>query len=424
MPNIELIFSDEYLKSLANDFEISLNLSLKKIINETKNNINLIKNYYDEMYDVINDDESLKKLVQKIMIAHPENPKYKGFQIIQAIDYDEIVDKEYTATYLFKYNIFMVNLNYSQSYLSNQLYFVNAHREIYDKLKEHLQSIIEHKLNEKYSSFIEIEFYDKHIKIIDKLNNRLNKYFSQDFFDRQYLKIINESISLNMELINGVKDYINAKHHFIKSLYFYSNDYSNDACIIFKRKVCYGCSNCILDTFFYDRKCFIIFPYQNNYLEVKKIDFEAMKNFNEFKEAFDKFNNLLNNEIKEYNSILKSLIISIDYILDKESIKNISINHFEPLKKWINDTLTQKYEDKLIKSAYNYYQKNIEGKIEIIFSDIFNRWKDMFTNLEEDVKNNKRKIKYSFFEFSMIANIYRAIIKAELTENYVNSIIH
>ena len=47
----------------------------------------------------------------------------------------------------------------------------------------------------------------------------------------------------------------------------------------------------------------------------------------------------------------------------------------------------------------------------------------MFTNLEEDVKNNKRKIKYSFFEFSMIANIYRAIIKAELTENYVNSII-
>ena len=109
--------------------------------------------------------------------------------------------------------------------------------------------------------------------------------------------------------------------------------------------------------------------------------------------------------------------------MDKESIKNISINHFEPLKKWINDTLTQKYEDKLIKSAYNYYQKNIEGKIEIIFSDIFNRWKDMFTNLEEDVKNNKRKIKYSFFEFSMIANIYRAIIKAELTENYVNSII-
>ena len=71
--NIDLIFSEEHLKSLADDFEISLNLSLEKITNETKNNINLIKNYYDDFYDIINDDKSLKKLVQKIMIAHPEN---------------------------------------------------------------------------------------------------------------------------------------------------------------------------------------------------------------------------------------------------------------------------------------------------------------------------------------------------------------
>ena len=87
--------------------------------------------------------------------------------------------------------------------------------------------------------------------------------------------------------------------------------------------------------------------------------------------------------------------ISINYISDEETIKNISINNFEPLKKWINDTLIKKYEDELIKSAYNYYQKNIERKIRIIFGDIFNRWNDMFINFEEDVKNNKRKIKYS-----------------------------
>ena len=111
--NIDLIFSEEHLKSLADDFEISLNLSLEKITNETKNNINLIKNYYDNFYDIINDDKSLKKLVQKIMIAHPENQNYKGWDIIQAIDYDEIENKEYTASYLFKYNIFMENLDYS-----------------------------------------------------------------------------------------------------------------------------------------------------------------------------------------------------------------------------------------------------------------------------------------------------------------------
>ena len=31
----------------------------------------------------------------------------------------------------------------------------------------------------------------------------------------------------------------------------------------------------------------------------------------------------------------------------------------EAIKKWINDTLIKKYEDELIKSAYNYYQKNM-----------------------------------------------------------------
>ena len=252
--DLDLIFSEEQLKSLSRIFELSLNLSLQKITNETSNNINLVREYYDKYYEIINDEESLKQLVHEHMVKNPEHPNFQGSTIFQMIQYDEIKEKEYTSAYLSKYNSFMANLNYSETYLVNQLYFdiVNEQREIFDKIKEYLQSILNNKLIEKFSFSDAVDFYNNHIKTVDKLSNRLNKYFSEDSFDRKYLKIINEHINLNKKMIEEAKDYINSKHSFIKSLYYYDKDNSNDVCIVFKRKVCYGCTNCVSYTFFFD----------------------------------------------------------------------------------------------------------------------------------------------------------------------------
>ena len=423
--DLELIFSEEQLKLLSDVFELSLNLSLQRITNETKKNIDLAKKYYDEYYNVVNDEESLKRLVQNYMLRNPKHPNYIGSTIYQMIEYDDIKEKEYTSAYLAKYNSFMANLNYSQEYLINQLYFdiVNEHREKFDIMKDYLQSILNHKLNEKFYYFDEVDFYNNHIKIVEKLNNRLNKYFSQEAFDKKYLKIINESINLNKQSIDNAKEYINSKHNFIKSLNFYDKDYSNDVCIVFKRKVCYGCKNCVSYTFFYDRICIVLSPYQYNYLEVKKIEFDSMKNFSDFENSFIQFETEINTKVEQYNIILGELAIYIDTLPYDEEIKNISYSDFEPLEKWINNILVKKYQDEIIKSTYNYYQENIKGKIEIMFDDIFNKWQTIYTNLSIDVDNNKENIKYSLFEFSMIGSIYRSIITAELTENYFNSII-
>ena len=126
------------------------------------------------------------------MISNATNSKYEGLEIIQMVNSDKIIGIEYTSAYLSKYNSFMVNLNYSQEYLINKLYYdlVNSHREIYDNINEYLQSILKNKLPEKLLDFDEIEFYKNHIKIIEKLNKRVNKYFSQDTFDKKYLQII------------------------------------------------------------------------------------------------------------------------------------------------------------------------------------------------------------------------------------------
>ena len=423
--NLDLIFSEEQLKNLADTFEYSLNLTLQNITKETNNNIKLAKDYFNEYYNVINDEGYLKKFTQKQMIDNPTHPSYKNSLITQMINFDEIKEKEFTSAYLSKYNIFMANLNYSQEYLSNKLYYdiVNSHREIFDNINEYLQSILKSKLSEKLSDFDEIEFYKNHVKIIEKLNNRLNKYFSQETFDKKYLKIINESINLNKKSIEDTKDYINSKHNYIKTLHFYDKDNTNDACIVFKRKVCYGCTNCISYTFFFDRVCFILSPYQFNYLEVKKLEFYSMKNLDDFDEEFVEFNDKINITTEKYNSIISNLAIYIDNLTYEEEIKNISITNFKPLEKWINNTLKIKYNEEIIKSAYNYYQPNIAMKMENIFNDVFNKWKEIYTNLTNDVEKNKEKIKYSLLEFSMIGSIYKSIISQELTENYYDSII-
>ena len=100
--DLELIFSEEQLKLLSDDFELSLNLSLQRITNKTNKNIDLAKKYYDEYYNVVNDEESLKRLVQNYMLRNPKHPNYIGSTIYQMIEYDDIKEKEYTSAYLAK----------------------------------------------------------------------------------------------------------------------------------------------------------------------------------------------------------------------------------------------------------------------------------------------------------------------------------
>ena len=52
---------------------------------------------------------------------------------------------------------------------------ITEYREIFTNIKEQLQSIINNKLSEKFPYFYEVNFFDKHIRIIDKLNSRLDK---------------------------------------------------------------------------------------------------------------------------------------------------------------------------------------------------------------------------------------------------------
>jgi hypothetical protein len=204
---------------------------------------------------MIKDDNALKQLLQTYYLEYSEiyRPYYDQSRTHQFPTFDIIYGKMRTSAYLSKYNNFIANLNYTEEYLINQLSkdITDEYREIFTKIKEKLTSIINNKLNEKFPDFYEVNFFDNHVKIIDKLTTRSDKYFSDKIFENKYKKIIDDNVNYNLELIRKSRNGVQEKNEYIKTFPILS-DRTNDMCITFRRKVCYGCTNCVSYTFFYE----------------------------------------------------------------------------------------------------------------------------------------------------------------------------
>ena len=424
---LDAYLSEDNLKEMVQTFETSLNLTLEKLTNTIKENIILTKQYFDLYFNMINDDSGLKNLLQNYYLNEHDiyTSYYSKSEVHQIPIFDKIYGKMRTNAYSSKYNNYIANFDFAEAYLKDQMNIEisNKYRETFPKIKEELQSIIDNKLSEKYKNYSDFYFLENHLRIINRINERIDKYFSADIFDKKYLKIINENINSNIELIKSTKIYINEKHNYIKDLSNYA-DNSNDICIIFRRKVCYGCTNCVSYTYFYDRFCFVLSPYENNYISLKKISFDLIKNFTEYNSIFDDINIDIKEKIEIYNNILKELDLNISKIKNEMLNKDIDISdNIKEINDWILLTLQKKYEKVLLIQSYDYYKSNLDSKLENIFSEIFENWVSIYKTLFKDVEKNIKNINDSMLEFSNMAEIYRTIIQTDLTENYFNSII-
>ena len=425
MTYLNALLSEDSIKNIDQSFESSLNSSLEKLLNITNKNIDLTKKYFEQYYNIINNDAELIKLLLSFNMDNNDIDNPHNEEIFQMKEFDIIFGKMRTTNYLSKYNTFMANFNYSEEYLSNQLYvdIINEYRKIYTKIKEELQLIINEDLVEKYYNYSDqYYFLEKHSRIIDKIKARIDKYFSQEIFDEKYLKIINESINSNINLIKSAKKYINDKHNFLRTFPSYE-DNSNDLCITFRRKICYGCTNCVSHTFFYDRFCFILSPYEYNHIYLTKLSFDSLNNFNEYNLIFDKINNKIKEKNEGYNYIMRNLELNISMIKQETLNENITKNYLKSINDWISTKLNEKFENEILISTYDYYKTNLESKLQNIFVDISNKWENIFATLLQDMQNNNESLTMSLFELSNMAEIIRTMFEIDLIENYYNSII-
>ena len=423
--DLDILFSEESLEDLKNSFNTAFNSCLKTITDDIKKNEVTAKNYFDNLYQTINNNNffinQLKSYkTNEIPNYYIRRIFYKRFMYFV----DSITSKEKTNGYIKKYNEFIANFDYYKTYLSNQLYLdvLNEYKLALTQIRKILQTIKNLKITDKYPDFPEFEFYNTHIRTVDKLYDRLTKFFSDDLFNKNYISPINNNKNENNKYIDSLKTYINNKHTSINKLPLY-NDNSNDFCVTYKRKLCYGCTNCAWYTFVYNRLCLPLPTYSNNYLNLIKSSIKTDVNLIQFKNKFNNFYSSIKNKINDYNNKFKNLENKFLEIKLDALNQNFTQNYLTSLKDSFNSILNQKYGNNIIEASYVYYQELINDRLKNILDNVTSKWEDTYNYILNELDSNYDDFKNSIYEFSLMGEIYKSLISTNITTNYFNSIV-
>ena len=430
-------FSEDSLKKLLNSYEKAFNSCLSKIMSDIKKNENKAKDYFDKYYNTMNDNNYLINLLKNYKIENiprtrnyyyiviffffidiwVEKKEFKRFE-------DYITSKYKTTSYVSKYNEYIQNFEYSKAYITNDLYLdlVSEYKKALSSIRDVLQSLKNSRITEKYPDFEELKFYNDHMDTIDELFVRLNKYFSDSIFNNKFIPLINSDKKKDIDYINSVIKYINNKHQPINKLSL-ANDNVNDFCLGYRRKICYGCTNCAWYTYTYDSYCLSLpSPTNNNHLSLIKSEIKSDTNLIEFQNNFSDFISELKTKINYYNSKINELEEKINLVKNDTLNQKITNNYLKDFDNWINSTLLEKYGNNILHASYGHYQKIIEENLGAILNNISSKWKESFNYLLSEVEQNKDNFKSTRYEFGIMAHAYESVITTNITKTYFESI--
>ena len=427
MTEIEVLVSEEDLESIVNAFEISLNQSLNKLSEDIDNNVILSEEYFDHFYSTMYNVSYLLEVLRnyhyeeipKIKYYTTYNKDFIGFK-------DEIYRMERTTAYITKYNEIISTWNYTEKFLKNQLAYevLNDYKKIFTTIKEAIQSTINIESLQKLVDLEDLPYYKSHVKTIETLQQRIDKYFSVEIFETKYSKYVENLKTKYNVIVSNEKKHIKTKHNSILLLPV-NNNKTHDYCIVYQRKICYGCTNCVWNTFDHGRFCLVLTPYENNYMKVTKSIYEVTENNGNFTNIYYKFTTRINERVIKYNSIINYLEANLTKIKNETLDKDFdySNDYIKSYAEWIKGILNNKFGDEIIKATYNYYYQHIQKKFKELLENISKKWKDAYRNLHIELNTRFREIKYTMYEFSIMAQIYQSIIKKDFINNYFDSII-
>ena len=427
MSELGKLFSEVNLNIIDNSYEESFDRTLNKLTYNIQQNKDLTSNYFNELVGIMENNNSIIEFLQSIPVDKSLPPglscKYPTHKDCKKFDYfsDTIKRKFNTQFYKNKYNIFISKFDSSIEFINNDLSanILQEYKKRINAIKELLQSFKNNKMSDKYPEFSELYFIDNHIKNLDEFYNNLNKYISDDRFNKYYLPKIDNYKKIKKNEIDDFKNYIENQHLKIGPNGTI-NDFKNDFCVSYTRKRTFTCNNGA-HYYYYDdaQNCFES-SYKDNYNSLTLPSFSSDTKFNG---EFNSFYNSIKNNINSYNSMINSLKKTLTDIESQILNENITLNYLIPIKEKTNSILSEKYYDKLIKSSYDYYKNILNLRLENTLNNTYNKWINSFNVLEEKVKSNLNNFKNSIKEFGLVATIYNSIISQNLTKSYYDSII-
>ena len=395
--DLNILLSEESLAEIVYLYDIAFTSSLKQVkadINSFDNSI--VDFYYSYSYSI---EFALNK--------------FKDKDEFTVISHEKVINQTY---YKYFYNIIINNLGNLKNYVNKQLTndLLNEYKNIIAQIKEVLRLIKNNKITEIYPGINQFNFNKEHINNIDELNNRIDRYLSLEIFNYYYLSYLNDYKKPLLEQLENITKFINNQNNVINGYnpLVNKNGENKDYFLCFEMK-CTGkyvnAEYCM--KFFYEDR-------------IKITDFTIYTEDNLKKlENFKNISSTINNKASLYNSKINGIKNILNNI-EKEALNSIETDYLIPIKNQINLILSQKYEEEIIKSSYNYYKKNLDQKIENILDDIDNKWYDSFNILKKEINNNLNNFKYSIDGFSFYSSFYEYLVPFNISYDYVNSIVN
>ena len=427
-----VLFSEEKIEELSNLYDKGFESSISLLTEYIDSNKNLAKNYFDYLSEIILDNN---KVLQTLYDYKQGDLPYKREQweedhyVYLYFHSESITSKKLTQGYINKYNKFIKNFDNSIDYIKDNIFldFLNEYKNPLIKLKKLLQTIKNTKISHLYPDFNDLKFTDENIEKIDILYTRLNKYISDTFFNQKYISKINK-FKNETNVIQNIKDYIEDLNSKIIKLDYNQiiNDISNDFCYAFKTKAYYTCTNGQLnyDVDSEDYYCLHSSKYSENYKEIKDISIYEIQDINIFLAEFKTFYSLIEEKVNEYDSIMKELKNILFSIKTETLEQKLTENFLLPFENYINNLLSQKYDDNIIIGAYNFYKNDTKTKIESLLNSIADNWENIFDSLNKEIDENIDNINCGTYEFGIMAQITSTLINGNITNNFYKSIVN
>ena len=251
--NLIAMFSDDSFISLANLFQTAFDSSFNTINKNIETNKVLINNYFSGLTGIFTSDEKIKELLKTFEIDEMHLPTYLYYwssthYVYFTSFYDIIQKKSKTAGYINKYKKFLEQLDIWKDYIEQQmpLELKYEYKNTITKLKELLQIMKNVQLSERFTNYPELKFLDDNVKNLDNLYKTINKYFSDEIYNDNFLPKINNYKSNSINKLNKIETDIIVPNHNIINQFQTVNDYTNDFCFAFKRKKTYTCTNGVI----------------------------------------------------------------------------------------------------------------------------------------------------------------------------------
>ena len=416
---LDTLFSEDSLEKIEKLYDQTFTNHLNIIKQSIQSNNNLANQYFNEMANLMTNNNEVVKLLQKHAVDKTLPPGIKScYSYTGYVDY--VYYKGKGSVYSNKYNNYKKKYQISKDFIKSEIYtFIKEeYKTIIIKLKEILLSFKKNKISDTYPDLTELSFIDDHMKIIDNLYVRLNRFISNDKFNNHYLPLIEDFKKTQTSNIIENENNIDKKHSTINADITVNSN--KDICISFLRIRVFTCSNGNVKTRHgFDYVCLDTWGGDN----IQKLKELSIYSDTIFDNKFNDFYFEIKNRIDNYSEIInkfKKNVVSIE----SNIIQNNNIgNYLLSLENKKISLLSEKYSDNLIKASYKYYKDLLDERLLDLLNDISDKWNSSFSILKKKVTDNFNNFTSSISEFGIMALLSEAIISNNLTKFLYTSIL-